>query len=326
MKAIVVSENSWAEKSELVDVSVPEPAEGQVRVAVEVAGVNYLDIYQRNGALTAPFNGGVEGVGRVSAVGEGVNPAVVGHRVGWLGGQGSYAESVVLAETKTVTIPEDISNDDAVALLMQGVTAHYLATSAFAVGKDSTVLVHSGAGGVGRLLVQIARHLGATVIATASTADKRRIAIDAGADHAVDYQGFDAAVAELTNGVGVDVIYDGVGKDTVERDLKALAVRGTLCVIGAASGPPPAVEFATLAAKSLSVIRPSIAHFTARPGELAWRAEEVFRWAREGVVTTTIAGRYSLEQTAKAQQDLTSRSLAGKLVIDIRPARLTYVE
>jgi NADPH2:quinone reductase len=322
MKAIVVSENCWAEKSELVEVSVPEPAEGQVRVAVEVAGVNYLDIYQRNGAMAAPFNGGVEGVGRVIAVGEGVNPAVVGHRVGWLAGHGSFAESVVLAETKMVTIPEDISNDDAVALLMQGVTAHYLATSAFAIGKDSTVLVHSGAGGVGRLLVQIAHHLGATVIATASTAEKR-IAIDAGADHAVEYEGFDTAVAELTNGVGVDVIYDGVGKDTVERDLKALAVRGTMVVIGAASGPPPAVEFATLAAKSLSVIRPSIAHFTARPGELAWRAEEVFRWAREGVVTTTIAGRYSLEHTAKAQQDLTSRSLAGKLVIDIRPARLS---
>ncbi|MGR6520296.1 quinone oxidoreductase family protein (plasmid) [Rhodococcus erythropolis] len=319
MKAVVVNANGGAEKSELVEIDTPTPGAGQVRVAVEVAGVNYLDIYQRNGAVAAPFNAGVEGVGRIEAVGEGVDVSVLGRRVGWIGGQGSFAESVVLPEEKTIAIADDINNEVAVALLMQGLTAHYLTTSAFAVGKDSTVLVHSAAGGVGRLLVQIAHHLGATVIATASTAEKRRIAIEAGADHAIGYENFDTAVNELTNGVGVDVIYDGVGKDTVVRDFEALAMRGILVVIGAASGPPPAVEFAKLATKSLSVIRPSITHFTARPGELSWRAEEVFDWARKGVVTTMIAGRYSLDDVSKAQQDLTSRSLAGKLVIEIDP-------
>jgi NADPH:quinone reductase len=317
MKAIVIKENGGPEKVTFTEVDTPEPGPGQVQVAVETAGANYLDIYQRQGAVAAPFVAGVEGVGRVTKTGSGVDADRVGRRVGWLGGQGSFAETVVLDETKVVAIPDDISTDDAVALLMQGITAHYLATSAYAIGKDSTVLVHSAAGGVGRLLTQVAHHLGATVIATASTPEKRDIATDSGADHAIGYENFAAAVADITGGRGVDVVYDGVGRDTVEEGLKSLAVRGTLVVIGAASGPPPAIEFPTLAARSLSVIRPSVAHFTARPGELAWRAEEVFGWARQGVITTTIAGRYALNDTAQAQKDLTSRALAGKLLIDV---------
>jgi NADPH:quinone reductase len=262
----------------------------------------------------------VEGVGRVTEVGSGIGAEWVGRRVGWLGGLGSFAETIALDETNVVAIPDDISTDSAVALLMQGITAHYLTTSAFAVDEHSTVLVHSAAGGVGRLLTQVAHHLGATVIGTASTAEKRRIAVDNGADHAIDYANFAAAVADITEGRGVDVVYDGVGRDTVEDGLKSLAVRGTLVVIGAASGPPPAIEFPTLAARSLSVMRPSVAHFTARPGELAWRAEEVFGWARQGVITTTIAARYALKDTAHAQKDLTSRRLAGKLLIDVGPS------
>jgi NADPH2:quinone reductase len=249
LKAIVITENGGSEKVTFTEVDASDPGPGQLRVAVETAGVNYLDIYQREGAVAAPFVAGVEGVGRVTEVGSDVD-------ADW---------------------------------------------------------------GVGRLLTQIAHHLGATVIGTASTAEKRRIAVDNGADHAIDYANFAAAVADITEGRGVDVVYDGVGRDTVEDGLKSLAVRGILVVIGAASGPPPAIEFPTLAARSLSVMRPSVAHFTARPGELAWRAEEVFGWARQGVITTAIAARYPLKDTAQAQKDLTSRRLAGKLLIQVAP-------
>jgi NADPH:quinone reductase len=320
MKAIVINENGGPEKVTFTEVDAPGCGPGQLQVAVETAGVNYLDVYQRQGAVAAPFVAGVEGVGRVTKVGSGIDAEWVGRRVGWLGGLGSFAETIALDETKVVAIPDDISTDSAVALLMQGITAHYLTTSAFAVDEHSTVLVHSAAGGVGRLLTQVAHHLGATVIGTASTAEKRRIAAENGADHAIDYANFAAAVADITEGRGVDVVYDGVGRDTVADGLKSLAVRGTLVVIGAASGPPPAIEFPTLAARSLSVMRPSVAHFTARPGELAWRAEEVFGWARQGVITTTIAARYALKDTAQAQKDLTSRRLAGKLLIDVGPS------
>ncbi|HEY5852749.1 MAG TPA: quinone oxidoreductase [Aldersonia sp.] len=317
MKAVVVNENGGPDKLVLTEIDAPEPAAGQLQIAVQTAGANYLDIYQRNGALPAPFVAGVEGVGRVGKVGPGVDPEWVGRRVGWPVGQRSFAETIVLDEARVVAISDDIGTDDAVALLMQGLAAHYLATSAYAIGKDSTVLVHSAAGGVGRLLTQLAHHLGATVIATASTPEKRRIAVDSGADHAIGYENFAAAVEEITEGRGVDVIYDGVGADTVAEDLQSLAVRGTLVVIGAASGPPPAIEFAALAAKSLTVTRPSVAHFTARPGELAARAEDVFGWVGEGAIATTIAGRYPLAQVARAQQDQASRSLAGKLLVDV---------
>ncbi|MGW5150490.1 alcohol dehydrogenase catalytic domain-containing protein [Rhodococcus koreensis] len=181
MKAVVVNENGGPEKVTFTEVDAPEPSANQLQVSVETAGVNYFDIYHRRGALSAPFVGGVEGVGRVTKAGSTLDPRWAGRRVGWLGAQGSFAETVVLDEAKAVAIPDDIINDDAVALLMQGLTAHYLATSAFAIGKGSTMLVHAAAGGVGRLLTQIASHLGATVIATASTADKRRIAVDSGA-------------------------------------------------------------------------------------------------------------------------------------------------
>jgi NADPH2:quinone reductase len=317
MNAIVINENGGPEKVTFAEVDTPGPGPSQLQVAVETAGVNYLDIYQRRGAVAARFVAGVEGVGRVSKVGSDVDADWVGQRVGWLGALGSFAETIALDETKVVPIPDDIRTDDAVALLMQGTTAHYLATSAFAIGTHSTVLVHSAAGGVGRLLTQVAHRLGATVIGTASTSEKRRIAVDNGADHAIDYASFAAAVADITEGRGVDVVYDGVDRDTVEDGLKSLAVRGTLVVIGAASGPPPAIEFPTLAARSLSVMRPSVAHFIARPGELAWRAEEVFGWARQGIISTTIAARYPLKDAAQAHKDLTSRRLAGKLLIDI---------
>lgn len=317
MRAVVVHVNGGPENLQLTDIDAPTPGPDQIAVAVTTAGVNYLDIYQRNGAVPAPFVAGVEGVGTVTAAGEGVGQGLVGRRVGWLSGAGSFAETMILEATRVVEIPTDITTDDAAAVLMQGITAQYLATSAFQIGKDTTVLVHAGAGGVGRLLIQVARHLGATVFATASTSEKRRIAVDAGADHALEYEGFADAVNEITGGHGVDVIYDGVGRGTVDAGFTCLAVRGTLVVTGAASGVPPSIEFPTLAAKSLSVIRPSVAHFTAGRGELARRADEVFGWVREGVLTTVIAGRYPLADVARAQDDLTSRSLAGKLLIDI---------
>ncbi|PJK18202.1 quinone oxidoreductase family protein [Mycolicibacterium goodii] len=319
MKAIVINKNGGPEAVELSEHDPALPQDGQLQVTVEVAGVNYLDIYQRNGALQAPFGAGVEGVGVVSQVGPGVNLAV-GTRVGWLAGQGSFAESITIDAAKTVTIPDDISSTDAVALLMQGVTAHYLTTAAVQLVAHHTVLVHAAAGGVGRLLVQVAHHIGATVIATASTDAKRAIALDAGADYAIDYEGFADRVREITGGAGVDVVYDGIGKATVAESLDSLAARGNLIVIGAASGPPPAVEFGQLAKGSYGIRRPSVAHYTALPGELQARAAEVFQWARDGVITTSIARRYPLEDVAKAQQDLESRQLAGKLVIDIAGA------
>jgi NADPH:quinone reductase len=218
MKAIEVKQNGGPETVAYADVAAPEPGARQWQVTVETAGLNYLDINQRQGAVPAPFIAAVEGVGRVAKIGSRVQSDWLGQRVGWLSGLGSFAQIAVVDETKVVRIPDDISTDDAVALLMQGITAHYLVTSAFPIRKESTVLVHSAAGGVGRLLTQIAHHLGATVIGTASTPEKRRIATDSGADHAIEYANFAAAVAEITGGRGVDVIHDGVGRTRSLRD------------------------------------------------------------------------------------------------------------
>ena len=299
------------------EAQVPTNSPTQLLVDVDVAGVNYLDIYQRNGAVPAPFVAGVEGVGTVADCPDGTLGFAPGTRVGWLSAQGSYADQVAVETAAAVAIPHDITSELAVGLLMQGVTAHYLTQSIVPVGPGMVAVVHAGAGGVGRLLIQILGHFGVTVVATASSTHKRAIAQRAGAAYVSDYDRLAATVDEVTAGVGASVVYDGVGQATFDTSLSVLGVRGTLVSIGAASGQPRPVTVKELASRSLSIIRPSVAHY-ASGQQLSERAAEVFTWFRDSVIDVQIDRRYHLEQAQQAQNDLTSRSTAGKLVLAVR--------
>lgn len=317
MKAIVVNRHGGAEELTLTEVDTPVPGIAEIAIDVKVAGVNYLDIYQREGAVRAPFIAGVEGVGVVTAAGDALDRSWVGQRVGWLNVQGSLARSVVTDPAKVIPVPDDFPDDAAAALLMQGVTAHYLARSITPIEHGTIAVVHAAAGGVGRLLVQVLTHLGATVIGIASTPEKRKIAEEAGAQHSFGYDDFDLSVLDVTDGRGADVIYDGVGESTFEASLRCLAVRGLLVSFGAASGQPPALEVKQLAGKSLSVIRPSVAHYTSNADEFRARAEQVFEWARDGVITVAISAHFPLEESVQAQRSLESRSGSGKILVEV---------
>ena len=319
MQAITVSSFGGPEAFEVTERERPSPAPGQVLVDVSVAGVNYMDVYQRNGAtpVKAPFVAGVEGVGVVAQVGSGVSDLTVGQRVGWFsGGQGSFADSVVVDAARAVVIPDDVGDEVAVTALMQGVTAHYLATDAYAVQPGDTVLVHAAAGGVGQLLTQIVRIRGGKVIGTASTEEKAAAARAAGAEHVLTYDDFAEQARRLTDGLGVAAVYDGVGAATFDGSLAALRTRGTLLVYGTASGPTPPLEIPRLnAGGSLYVTRPSIAHYAASTEELRRRTDEVFSWIAKGELTVTIGGRYPTSDVVQAFTALESRQTTGKLVL-----------
>jgi NADPH2:quinone reductase len=278
-----------------------------------------MDIYQRTGLapLPTPFVAGVEGAGQVVAVGSGVTDLAEGQHVSWLsGGQGSYAEYVAVDAGKAVPVPDGISDELAAAVLMQGVTAQYLATDAYRVREGDTVLVHAAAGGVGLLLTQIVRLRGGRVIGTVSTPEKAEVARTAGADEVITYDELAAKVRDLTAGAGVAAVYDGVGAATFDGSLASLRPRGTLLVYGTASGPTPALEIPRLnTGGSLYVTRPSIAHYTASTDELRDRAEEVFRWVAGKELQVTIGARYPLEEARTAQHALESRSTTGKLLL-----------
>src|SRR3954465_14115890 len=238
MRAVVVTRHGGPEGLEVRDEPDPQPGPGQLLVDVEVAGVNYRDVYERERLGEPPLIAGVEGAGTVAAVGEGVSEAAVGDRVGWTHAPGSYAERVVVDAPRAVPVPDGVSSELAAAALLQGMTAHYLATSTYPIRQGDTVLVHAAAGGVGLLLTQIAKLRGARVIATASSEDKRALAREHGADDAVGYEGFTGAVLGLTDGAGVHAVYDGVGRDTFDYGLAALRPRGTMALYGYASGQP----------------------------------------------------------------------------------------
>jgi NADPH:quinone reductase len=319
VRAVMVSRHGGPEVLELTDLELPSPGPRQLLVDVAVAGVNFRDVYEREGTSyggTPPFVAGAEGSGTVSAVGDGVTDVHVGDRVAWSSAQGSYAEQVLVDAAKAVKVPEGVSDDIAAAVLLQGMTAHYLCNDVYPVQDGDTVLVHAGAGGVGLLLTQLVRARGGRVIATVSSDEKAALSRAAGASETISYIGFAERTRALTDGEGVAAVYDGVGRTTFDDSLASLRVRGTLAMYGNASGPVEPFDIRRLmAGGSLYVTRPSLQHFMRTREELVARASSVLRSVADGSLAVRIGGRYPLEQAPKAQEDLQSRGTTGKLVL-----------
>ncbi|MEV6925736.1 quinone oxidoreductase [Dactylosporangium sp. NPDC051485] len=317
MRAVVFDEFGDRSVLRVQDRPDPSPGPGQALVLVGASGVNFIDVYQRTGTYQVPLPGvlGSEGAGTVLELGAGVQGLSPGDRVAWTGPAGSHAEQALVPADRLVPVPQDITTEQAAAVMLQGLTAHYLTHDSFAVRPGATVLVHAAAGGMGQLLTRIVTHLGGRVVATASTPRKRETAEANGAVRAVDYAGALDAVRDVTGGAGVDAVYDGVGADTFDASLRALRPRGTLVLFGAASGKVPPFDPLRLMAGSYFLTRPTLAHFIATRQELQERAETLFRWVADGVVDATITGRYPLEAAAEAYEALESRRSTGKLLI-----------
>jgi NADPH2:quinone reductase len=320
MRAVVVTQNGGPEVLEVRDEPEPQPGPAELLVEVEAAGVNYRDIYEREGGGpyggNPPFVAGVEGAGTVIAVGADVHELKAGDRVAWSNAQGSYAERVVVPADIAVQVPADVRTEVAAAVLLQGTTAHYLAVNTYPVQAGDSVLVHAGAGGVGLLLIQIAKHRGGHVIATTSTKEKAELARGAGADEVITYDDFGERVRELTAGEGVAAVYDGIGRTTFDESLASLRPRGCMVLYGAASGKPGPLDPARLGAGgSLFLTRPTLKNYTARREELLERAGDVFDWVASGDLDVRIGGRYPLVEARRAQEDLESRRTTGKLIL-----------
>ncbi|MFI9816767.1 quinone oxidoreductase family protein [Saccharothrix variisporea] len=319
-KAVVVRATGGPEALEFGEVEARTPGSGELLVDVAAAGVNYIDTYQREGRypLPLPFGIGLEGAGRVAAVGPDVTGFAVGDRVAWAHAQGSYAEQAVVPAAAVVPVPDGVDDDTAAALLLQGMTAHYLVASTYPVQEGDTVLVHAAAGGVGLLLVQLAKARGGRVIATVSTEAKEALAREAGADEVIRYDQVDFApvVRELTGGKGVAAVYDGVGASTFDGSLASLKPRGYLVLFGASSGPVPPLDPQRLnQAGSVYLTRPSLGAYTATREELEWRARELFAAVEAGDLKIRIGGRYALADARKAHEDLEGRRTTGKLLL-----------
>jgi NADPH2:quinone reductase len=320
MKVIRVYEYGGPEVLKLEEAPTPEPGTGQVRVKVEAAGVNFVDIYQRAGMYKGglPFGLGLEGAGTVEAVGPNVSDFKVGDRVAWKEVPGSYATHVIANVDVLLKVPEKVSSQEAAAVMLQGMTAHYLTHSTYPIKQGETCLLHAAAGGVGLLLCQMAKMRGARVIGTAGTEEKARLARDAGADEVIVYsrQDFEPEVKRLTNGEGVHVVYDGVGKDVFDKNLNSLRKRGYEVLFGQSSGPVPPIDPQILNARgSLFLTRPTLAHYTLTREELEWRANDLFNWISDGKLKVRIGQTYPLEKAAEAQTALASRQTTGKVLL-----------
>lgn len=321
MQGIRVSRNGGPEVMEVADLPEPAPGEGELLVEVAAAGVNYIDTYHRSGLypMPTPFVLGLEGAGRVVAVGSGAGEFATGDRVAWKGASGSYAQRVLVPAAEALPVPEGVTDEIAAALPLQGLTAHYLVVSTYPVRPGDTVLVHAAAGGVGLLLTQLAVARGARVIGTVSTEEKERLARAAGAAEVVRYTEVDdlaVAVREHNGGEGVAAVYDGVGADTFDASLASLRPRGMLVLYGASSGPVPAFEPQRLAtAGSMFLTRPVLAHHTATRDELTWRAREVFDAVLAGELDVHIGARYALADARAAHEDLQGRRTTGKVLL-----------
>jgi NADPH2:quinone reductase len=321
MNAIQISQAGGPDVLKIRDIERPLLNSDQALIDITIAGVNFIDIYHRSGKyqINLPFIPGVEGVGTIAELGSNSPTDLkVGMRVGWVMASGGYAESAAIPAKTLIPIPEDVKDEDAVALLLQGMTAHYLTRNTYEIKPGDTAVVHSGAGGVGLLLTRYIKSLGGRVIATASTEEKRAIAIAAGAELAIGYEGFSKAVKDFTNGLGANVIYDGVGKDTFDEGLNALSRRGIFAVFGAASGQVAPIEIMKISAGSIFLTRPTLADYVAERSELLWRANEVFEAYRRGQMQVAIGGRYPLADAASAHRDLESRRTTGKLILQVR--------
>ena len=321
MRAIQVTEYGGPDVLRLRELPDPEPGDGELLVRAAACGVNYIDTYHRSGAypVELPFTPGMEGAGVVRAVGGGVDGMGVGDRVAWASTTGSYAEQVLVPADRAVPVPDGVDDDVAAAALLQGMTAHYLTVSTYPVQSGDAVLVHAAAGGVGLLLTQLATTRGARVIGTVSTAEKERLARDAGAAEVIRYTEVDDLAAEVrarTGGAGVAAVYDGVGATTFDASLASLRPRGMLVLFGAASGPVHPVDPQRLnAAGSVFLTRPQLAHYTATREELTWRAREVYDAMREGSLRISVGGRYPLGDAERAHEDLQGRCTSGKLLL-----------
>jgi NADPH:quinone reductase len=319
VRAIQVTEQGGPEVLSLVELPDPSPGEGQVVVDVEAVGVNFVDIYRRSGQykVETPFVSGAEGAGTVSAVGSGVSDVAVGDRVAWSeGSQGSYASKAVVDAAKVVPLPEGVSSELGAAVLLQGITAHYLATSTYPIAAGEWAVVHAGAGGVGLLLTQIIKLRGGNVLATVSTPEKASLAQRAGADSVASYEDFVSTARSLTDGAGVPVVYDSVGATTFDHSLQALRRRGYLVLYGASSGPVRQLNPMELQSNgSIYLTRPTMGHYVATRDELLARTTELFAWIASDQLSVRIGGRYPLADAAKAHEDLASRKTTGKLLL-----------
>ncbi|NKZ01556.1 quinone oxidoreductase family protein [Nocardiopsis alborubida] len=320
MRAIVIEENGGPEVLRLAERDDPAPGPGEVLIDVEARGVNFIDIYQRSGLydVPLPYVPGMEGAGVVAAVGDGVTDLSAGQRVGWAMAPGAYAERAVVKASLVVPVPDAVSAEQAAALLLQGMTAHYLVRSVYPVAEGDTVLVHAAAGGTGLLVTQLAKERGARVIGTVSTEEKERIAREAGADEVVRYTETPVAeaVRDLTGGEGVAAVYDGVGRDTFDASLASLRPRGVLALFGQSSGEVAPVDPQRLnSAGSVYLTRPSLAYFVADRAELLGRAGDLFALVGDGRLDVRIGGRYPLSDAGRAQSDLASRRTTGKLLL-----------
>jgi len=327
MKAVRVHETGPAEVLRYEDVDDPKPRAGEALVKIAAAGVNYLDVYYRSGfhwgghhKRLLPYILGAEAAGTVVAVGPGATDVKVGDRVayGISNGYGSYAELCAIPSWHLYRLPSSVSFETAAATMLQGMTAHYLTHSTVAVKRADTVLVHAAAGGTGLLLVQIAKMRGARVFGTVSTGDKARLVLQAGADAAINYIEHDFAIEikKLTDGSGVNVVYDSVGQATFEKSLDVLAPLGSLVIFGQASGPVPPFDTAILNAKgSLSLMRPSLTHHVVNHADVVWRAGDLFNWITAGRVNITIGNSFPLSAAAQAHRALESRQSVGKILL-----------
>ena len=321
MKAIQVQQPGGAEKLELVELPVPQPAAHQALVRIAAAGVNFIDVYFRTGLYKAdfPLTVGQEAAGTVEAVGAAVTEVAPCDRVAYCTVRGAYAEYAVVPAAQLVKIPDHVDFATAAAALLQGMTAHYLTHSTFPLERGDTCLVHAAAGGAGGLIVQMAKMLGAHVFGTVSTEEKARIARENGCDEAIIYteQDFAAEVKRLTEGRGVDVVYDSVAKTTFERSLDSLRTRGMLALFGQSSGPIAAFDPILLAKGSLFLTRPGLGNYLLTREELLWRAGDVLGWIDSGNLRLRIGATYPLADAAQAHRDLEGRHSTGKLILTV---------
>ncbi|MGA7226951.1 MAG: quinone oxidoreductase [Acidimicrobiia bacterium] len=320
MRAIVVSELGDADKLVVAEIAEPGPGAGELLVEVDAAGLNFIDTYHRTGLyrLDLPFTPGLEGAGTVLELGEGVTGFEVGDTVGWVDTLGSYAEQHVIPAESAIPIPSSVDTGVAAASLLQGITAHYLATDTYPLSPGDKCLIHAGAGGVGLLLTQIAKIRGATVFTTVGTEDKAELSRAAGADHVIVYtqSSFRSAIEELSGPKSMSVVYDGVGADTFLEGLDVLAFRGMMVTFGNASGPVPEISPLILAQKgSLFLTRPTIAHYTRSREEVLARTGQLFDWIEAGMLKVRIGAEFPLEEAAGAHRALEGRKTTGKVLI-----------
>ncbi len=320
MKAIQVKHTGGPEVMELVDLPVPAPKANEVAVKLAASGINFIDVYHREGRykVPLPFTPGQEGAGTVTAVGADVTSVKVGDRVAWCHLLGAYAEYSVVVADRLVPIPAGVTDQQAAAAMLQGMTAHYLAYDTYPLKRGETALVHAAAGGVGLLLTQMAHNIGARVIATVSTDEKAKLAREAGADEIIFYtkSDFEAETKQLTGGKGVDVVYDSVGKTTFEKGLNILRPRGMMVLYGGSSGAAPAIDPIMLTQKgSLYLTRPSLGNYIATREDLVARSNAVFGMITSGKLKLRIEHTYPLSEAQQAHRDLEGRKTTGKLLL-----------